>query len=173
MKKKLWKRSRTIRENLQRRMPRLASDYFEAGRLALGHGRTWEEMHRFRLGTKRFRYTLETFRPAYGPALEARIESLRQIQTLLGDINDCVATSEMVAADPDTESLRNRLAERAEKKTEKLRKYWTATFDAPGERERWMRYLGQYACRPRPLPRTRRLPAPAHQEIVTDTAKTV
>ena len=159
--KKLWKRSRTIRENLQKRLPAMASEYFEAGRSALADGKTWEEMHQFRLATKRFRYMLEIFRPAYGPALDARIENLREIQTYLGDINDCVATTGMLAADAGTDELRLKLAERAAAKTHKLRQYWTSQFDARGEEGRWTRYLMQYPCRPRPLPRTRRIPSRA------------
>ena len=161
MKKKLWKRSLTIRDNLRRRLPSMATDYFDAGRTALAPGKTWDEMHQFRLATKRFRYTLEICRPAYGPALDLRIKLLREIQTLLGDINDCVVTAGMVAADAGTEEVREKLAARAEDKTKKLRKYWAAQFDAPGERERWARYLLSYACRTVRAPRTRRLTAPA------------
>jgi CHAD domain-containing protein len=165
--KKLWKRSLTIRDNLRRRIPRMAADYFASGRVALAPGKTWDEMHRFRLETKRFRYMLELFRPAYGPALDSRIESLRQIQTLLGDINDCIVTSGMLAADPETNAVRDKLAGRAAARAEKLRRYWIARFDAPGERERWMRYLTQYVCRARPLPRSRRLPPPTADQAVT------
>ena len=161
MKKKLWKRSLTIRDNLRRRLPSMATEYFDAGRAALAPGKSWDEMHQFRLATKRFRYMLEIFRPAYGPALDVRIGLLKDIQTLLGDINDCVATASMVAGDAGTEEVREKLAVRAEEKTKKLRKYWTVRFDAPGERERWARYLLSYACRTVRAPRTRRLTAPA------------
>ena len=51
-------------------------------------------MHKFRLRTKRFRYTLEMFKDLYGPGMLKRIESLKQVQTYLGDINDCIVTSE-------------------------------------------------------------------------------
>ena len=161
MKKKLWKRSRTIGDNLRKRLPRMATEYFDAGRIALAPGKTWEEMHKFRLATKRFRYMLEIFRPAYGPALDARIASLRDIQTLLGDINDCIVTSELVAGDAGTGDLREKLAARAATKTDKLRKYWRMTFDAAGQRERWARYLLSYACRAPRASRTKRIPPPA------------
>ena len=160
MKKNLWKRSLTIRDNLRKRLPRMAADYFDAGRAALAEGKTWDEMHQFRLATKRFRYMLEIFRPAYGPALDARIDSLREIQTLLGDINDCIVTSGMVATVPDTEELRSKLGQRADDRTKKLRKVWAGRFDASGERERWVRYLLSYACRAPRAPRTKRLPPP-------------
>ena len=162
--KKLWKRSLPIRDNLRRRLPGMALEYFDAGRVALAPGKTWDEMHQFRLATKRFRYMLEIFRPAYGPALDMRIARLREIQTRLGDINDCVVTSGMIAADAGSEEVQEKLAARAAAKTKKLRHYWTRRFDAPGERERWARYLLSYACRPARAPRTKRLPAPAKSE---------
>ena len=124
---KQWKRKLSLRDNLQRTLPALATQYFEAGRDALAEGRTWQEMHAFRLLTKRFRYTLEIFQKAYGPGLEARIESLRSVQTQLGDINDCVVTAAMLSDVAGTERARERLAARAEKRTAKLRKVTLAS----------------------------------------------
>jgi CHAD domain-containing protein len=161
MKKKLWKRSRTVRDNLRKRLPKMAAEYFAAGRLALAPGKTWEEMHQFRLATKRFRYMLEIFRPAYGPALDSRIQSLRNLQTLLGDINDCVVTSGMMESIPATGDLKDKLAMRAEVKTRKLRAYWDTRFDAPGQQVRWTRYLLGWACRIAPPRRPKTRPAAA------------
>jgi CHAD domain-containing protein len=164
---KQWKRKLDLRDNLQRRLPLLAAEYFQAGRDALGADSNWEQMHRFRLLTKRFRYTLEIFDKAYGPGLTTRIESLRSIQTQLGDINDCIVTSRMLESVAGMQAARESLAAKAEKLTAKLRRYWKVRFDAPGQCERWVRYLGVYACRPKPVPRTRRLPAPPVDGSVT------
>jgi CHAD domain-containing protein len=158
--KKPWKGKRSLRENLQRTLPALATAWFDEGNAALVNGASWEQMHGFRLSTKRFRYTLEIFRGAYGPGLERRIETLRNLQTLLGDMNDCVVTSEMLRDYPDLEPVRNRLAEKAAKKSSKLYAYWSATFAVPGEQLRWTRYLERYACPAPRVPRARRLPAP-------------
>ena len=155
--KRLWKDSLDLRENLRKRLPKLAAAYFEEGRHALSSGRTWSEMHEFRLRTKRFRYTLELFRDAYGPALEVRIESLKKVQTYLGDINDAIVTSAMLAEVEGTEEVRDKLGCRADEKTAKVHEYWATTFDGPGEERRWTQYLFNYACRPAPLPRTRRI----------------
>lgn len=157
-KKQLWKGSRTVRDNLQKRLPQLAADYFAAGRLALAPGTTWDEMHEFRLTTKRFRYTLESFREAYGPGLNARIEKLRGVQTFLGDVNDLVVTAAMVAEQSDVVAA---LGEKAEAKTAKLREWWANVFDAAGEERRWTLYLSRYACRP---PRVRKAVTTPPQE---------
>jgi len=145
--KRLWRETLNLQGNLQRRMPKLARRYFEEGREALTPGTSWEDMHTFRLRTKRFRYTLETFRELYGPAIESRIESLRKVQTYLGDINDCIVTSELIEGHPDAARVQEKLAGKADTLTKKLRAYWSETFDAPGAEQRFTRYLVTYACR--------------------------
>jgi CHAD domain-containing protein len=137
----------------------LAAAYFEEGRTALSPGVEWEDMHRFRLRTKRFRYTLEMFREAYGPALEGRIEALKKVQTFLGDINDAIVTSAMLEQVAGTEELRAELLKKADAKTAKVHEYWATSFDGPGAERRWILYLTNYACRPTAIPRARRLPA--------------
>jgi CHAD domain-containing protein len=154
--KKLWKNSKSLKENLQKRLPKLAADYFSAGRVAMAPGTSWHDMHQFRLATKRFRYTLETFRVAYGPGIALRIDALKQIQTYLGDINDYIVTSGMLESMPDTAELRAKLSEKADGKTRKLHSYWLREFDAVGQQDRWVRYLRCYPCRRRPLARAPR-----------------
>jgi CHAD domain-containing protein len=157
--KRLWKDSLDVRDNLRKRMPKLTAGYFAMGREALKSGVHWKEMHAFRLQTKRFRYTLEIFRDAYGPALEGRIESLKKVQTFLGDINDAIVTAEMLAELEGTEEIRASLGRQADEKTAKVHEYWATTFDAPGAEHRWTQYLVNYACRYPTIPRSRRLPA--------------
>ena len=74
----------------------MARQYLDEGRDALAPGTAWKQMHKFRLHTKRFRYTLEILQDLYGPGLRKRIDSLKKVQTYLGDINDCIVTSEML-----------------------------------------------------------------------------
>src|SRR3954452_22135606 len=121
---KPWKGKQSVRTNLRARMPRLVDDYFSAGETALALGTSWEEMHRFRLLTKRFRYTLEIFRHAYGPGIEQRIELLKQVQTLLSEMNDCVVTSGMLAEMPGMDDVREQLSRKAEQKKDRLQSLW-------------------------------------------------
>lgn len=161
--KKLWKGKQTVRENLQERYPDQAREYFEAGAEALREGTTWEEKHRFRLLTKRFRYSLEILRPAYGPALDRQIEALKDLQTILGDMNDCVVTSAMLERFEGTEEARQRLADRASAKEQKLHKHWQTTF-SPERQAALERYLRIYACRKAP-PRPRKISAEVPQTV--------
>lgn len=146
--KKLWKDHLTLQQNLRRRMPKLARQYFDEGRDALAPGTAWTDMHKFRLRTKRFRYTLEIFKDLYGPGMLKRIESLKQVQTYLGDINDCIMTSELIKGMEGMEDIRAKLQKKAEKKTSQLQDFWAETFDAEGAERVWTRYLVIYACRP-------------------------
>jgi CHAD domain-containing protein len=156
MKKKPWKKSRSLRENLRKHMPKLVRRYFAAGNDAMTAGTSWGDMHSFRLKTKRFRYTLEVFSDLYGPAMESRIELLKNVQTYLGDINDSIVTISLLDRVEETEAIRKRLAARAEALTQELREYWKSTFAVPGAERRWRQYLVTYAAGPR-VPRTRRI----------------
>jgi CHAD domain-containing protein len=45
--------------------------------------------HAMRIAAKRLRYTLEIVRPIYSGALDATLEAIKQVQTLLGEVHDC------------------------------------------------------------------------------------
>src|SRR5262245_35609467 len=94
-----WNGRQSAARNAAEKLPELARAFLAAGGDL--EGKPYREFHRFRLLAKRFRYTLEIFRPCYGPGLEQRIESLRTLQQHLGDLNDCAATEELVMARND------------------------------------------------------------------------
>ena len=145
--KKLWKADEPLRANLHRRLPEMTADWFAHGREGLADTATYEQMHAFRLATKRFRYTLEIVEPAYGPGLPKIIESLRCIQTMLGDMNDLVVTRAMLIGIEETEAIRDRLERKSVTLAARLRKLWRVQFERAGLELRWSRYLGRYACR--------------------------
>ena len=105
-------------------------------------------MHPFRLETKAFRYTLELFRPCFGPGLEVFLLSLRKIQDYLGALNDYTTTRGLITAKlpkraPDREKMDRVLTARAKRKSSEFRRYWRQTFDKPGEDRRWLGYLSR------------------------------
>lgn len=136
-----WKDSETALENGSRVLPKMVRKYFKAGRQAMSDDRTWDELHEFRLESKRFRYTLELFRPLYGAPLEERIGQLKKLQQLLGEINDCVATAALLKPHSQYAGMRDRLEKKAEKKTQALFRHWQKKFDAEGEEAAWMAVL--------------------------------
>jgi CHAD domain-containing protein len=145
-----WDVSRTVAQNASEKLPDLARGFFEAGRELAAKEPSFAALHRFRLLTKRFRYTLELFRPCYGPGLAARIEALRTLQQDLGEINDCAATRELLLQRDDLQPaqrdwLVGNLKKLAAVRVAKFRGHWQVEFGKP-ERERWWtNYLTRFA----------------------------
>jgi len=143
-----WQETATAGQNARRVLPGLAKAYFEEGRALVNAKATPRELHRFRLATKRLRYTLEVFRPCYGPGLDTRLASLRKIQQQLGEINDCAATERLLddclaPRSPVRARLANFLRARTVQKIAGFNAFWRDHVDRPDELERWTDYLAR------------------------------
>ena len=141
-----WDVTATAAENAASYLPSLAHKYFGAGRTLLQKRPSARTLHRFRLETKRFRYTLELFRPCYGPGLDQRLAKLREIQNHLGEVSDCSATIELLgrAHEPFAAFLKHRMAA----KMGALHNYWLEEFDAAGQETWWTQYLMRFVRKP-------------------------
>jgi CHAD domain-containing protein len=126
-------------------LPKMARKYFEAGRKAIEGHRPPEELHGFRLKTKEFRYTLELFRPVYGPNLDRYLKALRELQGALGKVSDYQAIQRVLDGDKD---LKKRIEHVLKGKLKDLRKIWRA-FDSDGELKRWRTYLAGEHSKPK------------------------
>ncbi len=143
-----WKPAESAIVNAMRILPKLAREYFKAGR-KLDRNSSPSDMHGFRLNTKQLRYTLEIFAPLYGPGLTARMETLRPIQNALGDLNDCnVLLAEMNSRLPH--KARVYVQKRAREKHDAFLRYWREEFDIAGEDKKWEQYLTRFARVKRP-----------------------
>jgi CHAD domain-containing protein len=156
-----WRDSHTAAANARAVLPALAGKYFQAGRKAADHKRSPRSLHRFRIQTKRFRYSLELFRPVYGLTLERYLKDLHAIQDALGKVSDCQTILEMLEGD----ATRERELERSLKKHAKeFRREWR-NFDSEGRLKQWKNYLGRVPSRTaarrvaRPANRLRAVPA--------------
>ncbi len=131
-------------ENVRLRLPAVVTEFFALGRVA-ATGADPMRLHAFRLAAKRFRYTLEIFRPLYGPGLELRIETVRRIQSMLGDRQDfAVLSARLRNTLNPSEALLEALRasdEKGRELEERYGAYWREEFDLPGAEVRWMRYL--------------------------------
>jgi CHAD domain-containing protein len=158
MGKLTWDENASAAENARAQLPALAGVYFERGRELLAGETTPESLHAFRLRTKRLRYTLELFRPLYGPGIENYFKALRGLQRSLGDLHDCVSAREVIVealpdpASPDRGRIERHLDARAAQCRAEFQNSWRKAFDAPGEEARWRRYLSRPAAI-RPAPR--------------------
>lgn len=127
-------------------LPPLAAEFFKAGRKTLAKA-TPERLHAFRLAAKRFRYTLEVFRPFYGPVYGTRLEKVREIQTILGNRQDCAVTAALLdplaALDAEASLALEAVQVRAVRLERSFHRFWHTQFDAPGQELLWTRYLSR------------------------------
>jgi CHAD domain-containing protein len=145
-----WESSKSVAENAKEKLPELARYFFESGRELAQLETQFSSLHRFRLLAKRFRYTLELFRPCYGPGLVQRIEALRTLQQFLGEINDCSATRDLVLERddlprPDRDRLLHRLEELTAARVAAFRSHWEVNYAQLGKELWWINYLSRFA----------------------------
>jgi CHAD domain-containing protein len=139
--------------NARRHLSRLVADYFVAMRGWLKGDPEPSALHQARLASKRVRYTLELFRPCYGPGLEARLAALRRLQNVLGEVNDAAAAGRLLAKALTAESPHHQLVvkfldARVEAKAREFHQEWTEVFDAPGQLQWWIGYLARHGRTP-------------------------
>lgn len=156
MSKRSWDEAVSAEENARKQLPRLAEAYFASGRTLAAGEPAAPELHAFRMKTKRFRYTLEIFRPVYGEGLDDYLAALRKVQTFLGDINDCAATRTrldglMAPSSPQRRRVDRFLDERQAALTSDFLKFWRGEFDSGGEEARWRAFLERTEVQPKPL----------------------
>ena len=135
-----WDQTDSVERNARARLPRVLEKFYAAGREVLQREDPGT-LHRFRLQGKRVRYTLELFRPVYGPGLGKLLKVLRKAQDALGAIQDC-ETANQIVAHPE---FQNGVKARQASLREDFRKYWQEEFDKPGQEPLWLRYLKTYA----------------------------
>jgi CHAD domain-containing protein len=118
-------------------LPGMVDELFGAGRDATKAGASYHRMHRFRLLTKRVRYTLEVFAPVYGARAAPVLEPLKGLQEKLGSINDCAATLEVLGQHRAASRAVKRLAREREAE---FRAYWKKRF-GPQAKSQWKKIL--------------------------------
>ncbi len=129
---------KTLQENARRLLPKLAEDYFESGRQAASKKKSPKALHRFRIETKRFRYSLELFRPIYGPSLDRRLRCAARTAGLVGlgeRLPDHYASCWRAIR-----SLEAKLDGALKREIKNFRRLWRE-FDSEGELQRWKNYL--------------------------------
>jgi CHAD domain-containing protein len=131
-----------------RELPRLAARFFREGARAAAPQASAGEQHRFRLAAKKFRYTLELFAGFYGPAAAHWTAQVRELQSLLGAINDCRTVRDLVDSLGGNPKIEASLKKRQRRKGLEFRRAWTAQFGAPAERKQWMQALSHPPRKP-------------------------
>jgi len=147
------KPSKTAHANAKKLLPQLVEEYFQSGRQAAEGKKSPKALHRFRLRTKKFRYSLELFRPIYGASLDRRLESLRAIQNVLGKVSDYQAIHKLLVHDQVLAAKARRAVNR---KANEFREQWQA-LDSPKQLRDWKGYFrraGALTARKKPRPKS-------------------
>jgi len=143
-----WRLDDWAHANAAEALPALAEGFLAAGDKAARAETSDAKLHAFRLAVKEFRYTLEAFRPFYGPAMDRHIARVRQIQNVLGTVNDCRATADLLrrfeaVAAVEVEQLRQFLDRRRTQLREEFASAWAALYGGERQRRALVRYLRQ------------------------------
>ncbi len=146
-----WEGEKSVVENAAGKLPELALGFFAVGRALEASEPSLEDLHRFRLQTKRFRYTLEQFRHCYGPGLARRIDALRTLQQCLGEISDLATTSDLLdgragLSKPLRLRLERHMRALAAARVAGFGRHWKEEFP-PGRERWWTDYLRRFAGR--------------------------
>jgi len=126
-----------VEQTARRILPQIAGDFVARGNAASQANVSPEKLHEFRIASKKFRYTLELFAPLYGPSVNSWLESLKGVQTVLGDINDCVTVSQMIADYKGSGAAASWIKKRQRRKVEQFSRLWLEEFgDTESVRQR-------------------------------------
>jgi CHAD domain-containing protein len=131
-----------------RELPRLAARFFREGARAATPEASAGERHRFRLAAKKFRYTLELFAEFYSPAAAHWIAQVKELQSLLGAINDCRAVRDLVDTLGGNPKIEASLKKRQRRKSLEFRRAWTARFGAADTARQWIERLSHPPRKP-------------------------
>ena len=127
-------------------------DFFRAGRRAIGH-EDEERLHALRLAGKRLRYTIELLTPLLDASTPGRLRELKQVQEVLGAINDC-ATARLLVNDA---AFHEWLAAEQTRRIEQFEECWRVRFGVLGAWESWWLFLGPALDRSSPSPAPHKL----------------
>jgi CHAD domain-containing protein len=113
----------------QHAVRKMATKFLTLGKKAASPETSAQEVHKFRIASKKFRYTLELVEPFYGGALNPWLERVKEVQSVLGDANDCETVRRMASDWNAGEGLLAKLEKRQDRKLKKFRREWGAMPD--------------------------------------------
>jgi CHAD domain-containing protein len=150
--KTLWNSSKSAADNARKVLPGLAEDYLRVAKGLTRGNPSSKALHKSRLETKRFRYTLELFRPCYGASLDRRLKALQQLQQCLGDMNDCVIARQLVFGRRvrrcrELTKFSQFLEARVALRKKDLRTQFQRNLQSAGSRRQWIDFLTRPATR--------------------------
>ena len=151
-------------ESARQEVPRRAKTFFHDGNRAADGKASAGDLHKVRIAAKKFRYTFEIYESAFGPTAESRLEQLREVQSLLGDINDIRTVRKLLDELGGDKKVDAALRKHLRKKKAEFCSFWETKYPS-GERKEWMRFLRQPARKP--VTRSGSAQSPAAERVMT------
>ena len=140
----------TVDEMSRQILCQMVKDFLKYGNEAASPTASLEDLHRFRIVARKFRYTLELFEPLHGSSASNRgVARIKRAQVVLDDINDCNTIASCLAQCDGGNRLAGRLRKGQRKKMEEFRQYWSEAFRDGEQLRRWIDHLGRPTARPR------------------------
>jgi CHAD domain-containing protein len=130
-----------IAKTAQRILPGVAQEFFARGNQASTTKTPPAQLHRFRIASKKFRYTLELFASLYGPGMNSSLDKIRRAQALLGEINDCETVRSLVSRWKSADGLMSWIRKRQRRKIDEFQRYWEGAFGSDREMRSWGAFL--------------------------------
>jgi CHAD domain-containing protein len=114
----------SVDESSKEVLPLVARECLSRG-FAAAKGASPGQLHRFRLSTKKLRYTVELFASPDAENLRAWLDQIKTIQTLLGDVNDCETARRIASRLGGGKKLDAQLRKEQAKRVKSFRRHWT------------------------------------------------
>lgn len=146
--KSAWNPAWDAAQNAAHLLPPGVQEFFRAGRLAASGSPEEAALHPFRLATKRLRYSVELLAGLYPDEAAEQLAALKEVQTFLGDITDCLATRDLLLDRHERllpPNFLSFLQQRMQSRLQLFQEYWRRQLDSAGAEERWLAYF----CQPR------------------------
>lgn len=121
-------------------LPEVAATFIDAGDELANHPESRRRLHKFRIRAKRLRYTLECFAGLYAAALAKRTERVKAVQTVLGHLQDTVASRRLLRKAGATKGVLQLLRAEGVRRLEEFQELWPKLFPE-GSAALWARYL--------------------------------
>ena len=121
-------------------LPKMAEDFLKRGERVATKRPDLARLHKFRIQTKRLRYSLEIMQPALGEGAGAWNEPLQAVQKVLGQINDCRIVLDMDRELGGGKAIDGPLQKRLKSKIRKFRVLWNERFSGVATKE-WLQAL--------------------------------
>jgi CHAD domain-containing protein len=109
-------------------LPKLARKFLAHGEKASGAKVSAGDLHAFRIEGKKLRYTLELFEPLYGAPVREWLDTLKPLQSALGDVQDCRTARGLAQQFDASPAVIAWLKKRQRKKSREFRQLWHNSF---------------------------------------------